>query len=265
MDTVFAEKPKRKRFIDHEGQRFGRLLVLGYVGVGSYSSSLWLCLCDCGKETFVTASCLQRSRGTKSCGCLQREWSSRKAKARKTHGMTGSREYISYQAMLTRCENEKASDYKNYGGRGISVCKRWRDSFENFYSDMGTRPEGTSLDRIDNDGNYEPGNCRWSTRLQQGNNQRTNRFLDHDGRKMTVSQWSRETGIVAATIKTRLRKGWSIYDALTKPTRKYIEYDGRSQTISEWSREVGIGKATVRKRLQLGWSVHDALTKPAGR
>jgi len=132
------------------------------------------------------------------------------------HGMTRCPSWRSWAAMLYRCQDPN-NGY--YGGRGIAVCDRWRESFENFYADMGDKPEGLSLDRIDNDGNYEPGNCRWATRTEQCNNQRSNRMLVLDGRSQTLAEWSKELGVNVSAIRRRLIRGWSIKDALTTPVR----------------------------------------------
>ena len=151
------------------GQRFERLLVLGFSHADSGGNSKWVCLCDCGTEKVITVHSLT-SGATRSCGCLQRETIS---KIRFIHGMSkGLRRHPLYSSWLTmksRCRNQKVDSWKDYGGRGISVCDRW-DSFENFLADMGERPPGTSIDRVDNDGNYELQNCRWATPTEQAQN-----------------------------------------------------------------------------------------------
>src|ERR1039457_4683756 len=118
-------------------------------------------------------------------------------------------EYSSYQNMLARCLNENHSQFVYYGARGIKVCDRWRNSFVSFLDDMGNRPEGTSLDRINNDGNYEPGNCRWATKVEQAYNRRCTRFLTIQGETLTLAQWSSISKISKLTIVGRIRKGWT--------------------------------------------------------
>jgi hypothetical protein len=118
--------------------------------------------------------------------------------------------------MIARCERRHHKSYKNYGARGITVCVQWHD-FHTFLADMRERPLGTTLDRIDNDGNYEPGNCRWAVRLQQDRNRRNNTLLTHQGRTLPMVSWSEATGIDKDTIGSRLRRGWSVEDALTFP------------------------------------------------
>ena len=134
----------------------------------------------------------------------------------KTHGMTKTRTYETWHLMIKRCHNKKGSIYKNYNGRGICVCDRWR-KFENFVNDMGIRPEGRSLDRINNNGNYEPINCRWATPQEQANNSRRNKYLVAFGKKMTIAQWAREVGLSPSAINGRIKNKWPKDKALTHP------------------------------------------------
>ena len=134
-----------------------------------------------------------------------------------THGMSYTPEWHSWMAMRQRCHYPSSINYPNYGGRGIKVCDRWMNSFEAFYKDMGPRPEGMSLERVDNDKDYSPDNCTWATTPEQGTNQRTNRLITHDGETLTMMQWSRRTGLSKHVIYRRLKKGWSIEKTLTTP------------------------------------------------
>jgi hypothetical protein len=156
------------RFRDLTGQRFGRLVVQQRAYRRPGVSPEWLCRCDCGAEKIIAASSMTSGR-SKSCGCLRSDF----GKAKRTHGAKRTPEYYSWSHMIYRCENPKANRYDRYGGRGITVCERWRHSFENFLADMGNRPSPQhTLDRINSDGNYEPANCRWATWKQQANNRK---------------------------------------------------------------------------------------------
>lgn len=166
--------PCNKRIKVEIGSTFGRLVVIKYEGYKEYPSGqkrkLWRCLCSCGQERIVESSKLtNRTRGTKSCGCIAREKASKRLKK---HGRTGSREYKAWVDMKTRCYNPNFNGFKYYGGRGIRVCDRWLESFENFYEDMGDCPEGFELDRVDTNGDYCPENCRWADNSTQNFNKR---------------------------------------------------------------------------------------------
>ena len=168
-----------------------------------------LCICECGHEVSVMVKKL-RSGHTRSCGCLQRE-------SRTKHGHnTGQKSptYQTWDAMIQRCYNEKSTKFYLYGSRGISVCDRWRSSFSDFLEDMGERPLGKTIDRLDGNGNYEPGNCRWATRKEQQRNLRSNQFITIAGRRVTIPEASELTGIHRETIRGRLRRGLSDEEAV---------------------------------------------------
>lgn len=150
------------------GQKFGRLLVLSHSNTKK-QYRYFSCLCDCGTRLTVMGTSL-RSGNTKSCGCLAKDTRRRVGMLSATHGMSKSPVYNAYKTMIARCHNQSSAGFSNYGGKGIAVCQRWRDSFENFYADMGARPAGCSIDRIDGHGNYEPSNCRWATAQEQSRN-----------------------------------------------------------------------------------------------
>lgn len=160
--------------------------------------------------------------------------------------------------MVRRCHNQKCKSYPGYGGRGIYVCDRWKNNFECFASDMGPRPEGLSLDRIDNDGPYAPENCRWATRSQQQNNKTNTKRYTYGGLTMTLPEWERHLGFPAPTMRSRVRgEGWSIERAVTTPigkstNAKLIEFNGVTRSVRGWALALGIKSATLRHRLNRG-------------
>jgi hypothetical protein len=188
---------------DLSGQLFGRLEVVAEVDRIN-GRRMWMCRCVCNAELNVEHRSL-KSGNTKSCGCL---YSDARTEVHKTHGQGGpnrTRAYRIWSNMLTRCRNPLADNYERYGGRGISVCERWL-KFEHFFEDMGSPPAGTSIDRIENSGNYEPGNCRWATTQQQNENRRGLRWVEYDGKKMLVSQWAKHLGVNPSTLYEALDK-----------------------------------------------------------
>jgi len=194
-------------FIDMTGQRFGRLIALKRGYKEGSVSTYWLCKCDCGTEKLINGQHLRRGLIV-SCGCHGRTVALK-------HGKQGTPTYTAWNSMRTRC-GDYGRPHKHWGGRGIKVCERWK-SFENFLADMGERPAGMSLERINNDGDYEPGNCRWATRLEQMQNTRANRNLSHEGRTLSLSAWAREKGLSLDTIISRLRRKWSVAQTLDTP------------------------------------------------
>jgi hypothetical protein len=206
------------------GLKFGRLSVLHYVGKDRQWQGWWKCVCDCGYVGLFNGSVLN-SGETQSCGCLHREIVSMLSRTRTKHGYTvGGKvtpEYRAWSSMLTRCSNRKYPGFKRYGGRGITACKRWHD-FRNFLADMGIRPQGKTLERKNNDGNYEPGNCRWATPKDQARNTCTNRVVKFRGRKACLAEWSELLNISYQVLRWRLIVAkWPTDRALTEPIRHY--------------------------------------------
>lgn len=209
--------PITKRQIkDLTGQRFGRLVVLGFVGQAPSTQAKWLCKCDCGNYHVVVRGTLVGGY-SRSCGCLIVDVLN---KRNTTHGMSHVAGYKLWRAMIDRCERPAELHYDRYGGRGITVCERWRNSLECFLEDMGPRPGPEyTIDRIDNDLGYFPENCRWATRREQSRNTSRNRILEWGGESMTLVEWSEKVGIHDVTIHWRLSSGWSVEEALTTPVK----------------------------------------------
>lgn len=194
---------KGRSLLDITGMRFGKLVAIERAYIKN-KGAYWKCSCDCGNDSIHSLSHL-RSGNTKSCGCL----------SRKLNGKSQTKTYKSYGNMIRRCYNEKLPHYKRYGGAGITVCDRWRDSYLNFLDDMGERPEGTSIDRIDCSGNYTKENCRWATPQEQARNKTSNKCITYNGVTATLAEWSEKTGIEADTLSWRILRGWTPEEALT--------------------------------------------------
>ena len=171
------------------GTRYGKLTILARAA-NQGKKVRWLCKCDCGNQTIVQSGHLKKG-SIKSCGCVG------------AHGMSDSRTYHSWRSMRQRCHDANHRSYKDYGGRGITICDQW-NSFHGFLADMGERPDDTTLDRIDFNGNYEPSNCRWATDSVQRNNKRTSHFIEYAGEKKTISQWADDLEINMHSLYSRL-------------------------------------------------------------
>lgn len=203
-------------FLDRTGQKFGMLTVVGFSHkqfrskrLGSYI--FWKCQCDCGNEATVLSSNLTKGN-TKSCGCQ----SSRKTIGQRAskHMMTDTPEYNSWRAMKDRCYCKSHSEYKRYGARGIEVCDSWKNSFEKFFQDMGPKPTGFSLERIDYDKGYSPSNCKWASSNEQANNKRINLKINFEGNVFTLAELAKEKNIPYARLYKRIKSGWSIEKAI---------------------------------------------------
>jgi hypothetical protein len=188
------------------------------------------------------------------------------------HGMYGSRTYSSYRSMLRRCYSESHDTYHMYGGRGIKVCDRWKDSFAAFYEDMGKRPEGMSLDRVDNNGDYDKENCRWATAKMQCRNTRRNRIVNVGGQQMSLQEASEIFGVKRETIAKRLNSGLTDAASVKAGKRQkrlpvvrkgstLYTWQDRVGTLAYWCRELGIPYGRTKARIRKGWSFIDAITK----
>ena len=196
------------------GQIFGRLTAIERMPRGYHSPKrvFWRCQCKCGNERILAYTTLVHGK-TRSCGCLRKE---AYRECPRTHGKSRTPTFAIWCGMLARCSNPNVIVYGRYGGRGIKVCERWHD-FSAFIADMGERPSlDHSLDRIDNAGNYEPGNVRWATTWQQASNKRNTLMISAFGRTLHLAEWSRQVGITSQTIHKRLKRGWPPERALTR-------------------------------------------------
>jgi hypothetical protein len=204
--------------VDLTDQKFGRRTVLGQAE-SKNGKRRWKTVCECGKEQVVIGADLKRRH---SCGCYVVEYATNH---NRRHG--GARrgkmtqEYRAWKEAQDRCYRATSPFYHRYGGRGIGMCDRWRESFETFLADMGPKPSAQhSIDRVDNDGHYEPGNCRWATKKEQARNQSSNRLLTYQGETMPMAAWAERVGRSSSTVSARLQKGWTVERALTEPVRR---------------------------------------------
>ena len=208
-----------KQLINLTGQRFGRLTVLTRAENNKRGNTQWLCQCDCGEKRIVLGTELRGGR-TRSCGCLRTE---RLIKATRKHGASKTRLYSIYHDMLRRCYDCENKRFSDYGGRGIKVCEEWKNDFSSFqlWALSHGYAEDLSIDRIDVNGDYSPGNCRWITMKEQACNKRTNHYINYHGKTKTIAQWERDLNFPVDVIRQRLnRHHWSVEKALTTPPRK---------------------------------------------
>lgn len=206
------------RLLDLTGQRFGKLTVIEFAGHAPNRKTLWKCKCDCGNETLVKTNAL-RSGATKSCGCLVPVAS---GDTHRKHGMSESRLYRIWRGMKARCLNPNVLCFPNYGGRGITVCAEWTDSFDPFrdWALANGYRDNLTIDRIDVNGNYCPDNCRWVSMKTQCENRSNNNLLKLDGETQPVSVWAERIGVSADLLYSRKRKGWTDERILKTPSRK---------------------------------------------
>lgn len=250
------------------GQRFGLLIVRASLPRQKGKHPKWQCKCNCGQFTEADEYNMKNGH-TQSCGCLRKSVTIAR---NTTHGMASRDltlrppEYRVWKGIRSRILRPNDPLYVYYGGRGIALCDRWKESFINFLTDMGPRPSPQhSIERRDNNGPYAPENCEWAIMLTQANNRRNNRILNFRGEALTMAQWGRRIGIPAATIRARLYDGWSIELILTSPVRHrpvhLLTYQDNTLSVSEWARKTGIGCSTLFERLRRGWPIERVLIK----
>lgn len=199
-------------------KKYHRLTIIEVSHLRKNRQKIYKTICDCGNIRFNLLKDIKTGK-VKSCGCLRKQIlkngrEKNKKQFKPTHGKSGSKIYSIWKAMIDRCEKKQSCNYKNYGARGIKVCDRWK-KFENFYLDVG-EANGKQLDRIDNNGNYEPSNVRWSTKKEQANNRRTNKLITFKGQTKTLKQWCDLLEINENKIRTRIKRGWTTERAFQK-------------------------------------------------
>lgn len=256
--------------IDVTGQTFGdnhQFTVLRRIE-GRPKQSAWECQCRCG--TIHIVYWRRVSRGNyPCCSCTPGNVPAHRRP-----------EYYVWRTMTARCSNENHKKYKNYGGRGITVCRRWKDSFISFFSDMGERPtKKHQIDRINNDWGYWCGkcpdcrqreivecNCRWVTPKENMRNTRLNHLVTFNEKTLCVREWEERLGFPIEVIQQRLKLGWTVERALATPPRvrvMILEFNGKRKTIVEWAKEIGLNPMTISGRLRRGWTVEAAITTPS--
>jgi hypothetical protein len=205
------------------GMRFNRYTVIAYSHAkkAKYGTRhYWVSKCDCGTIKTVRADQL-KNNNTRSCGCYNRDVSRElRIKSNTKHGMSKTPVYYIWLAMRRRCHSVTDRQYEDYGGRGIGVCDRWKNSFEAFHEDMGNPPDGYTIERLDNNSGYSPGNCIWATMKEQCLNRRSNHLVTIDGETKTITEWSNEYGINPRTVFGRIHRGRDPIESITTPVIK---------------------------------------------
>lgn len=244
--------------IDMAGKKYGHLTALRPTGERSKANNrIWEFRCSCGNLRKADGYDVRNGKYTTCHTCSY--FNARKACTK--HGMSKSPEFRTWSEMLSRCYNPKVKNYKNYGGRGIGVCDKWRNSFEAFYQDMGNKPAGKSIDRIDNEKGYSPDNCRWATSEEQANNKRSNVFISISGKRKTLAQWGRELGLNGVSVRYRASRGLDVLNPHKKETPAVLyTFRGRNLKLSEWSKILGIPKQLLYLRISRGWTIERAFT-----
>lgn len=252
------------KIVDLTGQRFGRLTVIRRGPNANRGKARWWCECSCGKSCVLVFSFSLRGGDTKSCGCLLGEAGRLRLQ---THGRSKTPEHKTWLALRRRCNSPSDINYSRYGGRGIRVCERWMNSFENFLTDMGPRPSRQhSIDRLDVNGDYEPSNCTWSDPRQQARNKRNSLLVAHNGETLHINEWSERTGIRAGTLRERLLTlSWTPKRAFETPADFYrrglsISYQGETLSLNAIARKEGVRSCSLYYHaIKKGIPVEDAL------
>ena len=260
---------------DLTGEKFNRLTLIEPAGFDNINRPIWLCKCECGNMKNIRYWDVVQGR-SKSCGCLRNEKAHDRLIAyNKSHNIKHNecrtRLYNIWSGMTQRCCNQNSHGYKDYGARGITVCEEWMKDYRNFrkWATENGYDDNLSLDRINNDGNYEPSNCRWATNVEQARNRRNNLIVTYKGKTQTLMEWSKELNIKYDVLWRRLKKGWSPERTFERPVgwigKQNIFYNGRYYFLSELAREYNISFSMLKYRLKKGMDIQQALTKPSKR
>lgn len=247
------------RFKDLTGQTFGRLTVVSLAeNEEGRKGVYWVCRCECNEVCTVRGDHMVRGR-TRSCGCLNREVAARR---QLTHGLSKTDEYGIWWKMIRRCQDPRDNAYHHYGGRGITVCDRWRNSFEAFLEDMGPRPSlKHSIERVDNNKGYCPENCEWATQWVQSRNRRTNVLVEYKGQIKPLCDWCELLGLYVGSVRSRFRRGWSIEEAFTTPTENRLELP----QVLEILRRCSLGEDKKALATEFGISIYSIYDMVKGR
>lgn len=241
------------------GEVYGMLTVVGDIIRRKSMLRIVQCKCACGADFWAYPPNLV-SGNTKSCGCLKYTRS----------GLSNTPTWRSWQGMMSRCYKENNKSYRDYGARGIMVYEPWHD-YETFLAAVGEKPSvNHSIERLNNNANYEPGNVVWAVRKQQNNNTRKNVRIELNGRTQTMAQWCEELNLPYGTIQARRASGWSDEDALTTPISDYgkertVSYKGHTGTVAEVAKAMGLNRRKINKRLSNGWTIEEAIEIADGR
>lgn len=248
---------------DLTGQRFGKLTVIKRAEENTkHGRAQWICKCDCGNETITSGNFLLRGH-TKSCGCAVKD-----NKTFYKHGLSKTRIHYIWRAMKDRCYNPSNSHYYLYGNRGIAICDEWLNDFVSFYnwSMENGYSDNLTIDRIDNDKNYSPENCRWTTEIIQSNNKRNNKLFTYKGETKSLAEWCRILGVKYGDVQNRLNHGYSFEESVSPNFKKKdIFKNEENKRIHKICKERNVSYSLVIQRIRSGWDLERALTEPSRR
>lgn len=244
--------------IDITGNVYGRLTAIEQVENPKGTRPLWLCVCVCGTTKNVLHNNLKHNL-VKSCGCLNAEV---RVSSKTTHGLSKHKLFKTWEGLVSRCTNTSNKDYTAYGGRGITVSASWLESPQNFFDDMGDRPEGSTLERIKNNLGYSKDNCRWANSFEQGANKRNNNVGTVEGETVHLAGAARSHNIPESTIRNRLALGMALEEAVNTPVRvktPFLTVALVSRPFGDWAEIAGVSLSTIRNRLKAGLTVEQAV------